>query len=196
MAGSAAGQEVQGVGELSVVAVFGGSFDPPHVAHVLVACWARAAGGVDRVLVIPTFQHAFGKDSVSYDDRRAMAELAFGDLPFVVIDDTERDLGGESRTFHTLQALSEKYPGDSFRLVIGADILTETDRWFRWDDVAAMAPPLVVGRGGYPLPPECPLEMPEVSSTELRRDIAAGKSIAGRVPSPVVTYIETHGLYR
>lgn len=179
-----------------MLAVFGGSFDPPHVAHVLVACWARAAGGADRVLVIPTFEHAFGKKSVPYEHRRKMAELAFADLPFVSIDDTERDLGGESRTFHTLEALAKKNPGASFRLVIGADILTETHRWYRWDDVARLAPPLVVGRGGYPLPPECPLEMPEVSSTDLRRDIAAGTPIRGRVPSPVIAYIETHGLYR
>ena len=181
---------------MSVIAVFGGSFDPPHVAHVLVACWARAAGGVDRVLVIPTYAHAFGKKSVAYEARRTMAKLAFADLPFVAIDDTERDLGGESRTFHTLESLAKRHPGDSFRLVIGADILAETDRWYRWDDVARLAPPLVVGRGGYPLPPECPLEMPEVSSTQLREDIAAGVSITGRVPSPVIDYIEAHGLYR
>ena len=181
---------------MSVLAVFGGSFDPPHVAHVLVACWARTAGGVDRVLVVPTYQHAFGKQSVAYEDRREMARLAFADLPFVTIDDTERTLGGESRTFHTLNALAEAYPDDTFRLVIGADILADTDRWYRWDEVARLAPPLVVGRGGYPLPPECPLEMPEVSSTELRADIAAGRSIAGRVPRPVLEYIEARGLYR
>lgn len=178
------------------MAVFGGSFDPPHVAHVLVACWARAAGGVDRVLVIPTFKHAFGKKSAAYNHRFAMCELAFADLPFVRIDDTERQLGGESRTFHTLEALAKRNPGDSFRLVIGADILGDTERWFRWDDVARIAPPLVVGRGGYPLPPECPLEMPEVSSTQLRTDIGEGTSVDGRIPTPVANYIREHGLYR
>lgn len=127
---------------MTTLAVFGGSFDPPHIAHVLVACWARLAAPVDRVLIVPTFQHAFGKQSVPFAHRFRMAELAMAPLRDVEVSDIERELGGESRTFHTLEALSKRYPGASFRLVIGADILNETHKWFRWEEVAAMAPPL------------------------------------------------------
>ncbi len=178
------------------IAVFGGTFDPPHVAHVLVACWAGVAADVDRVLVVPTFQHAFGKRTVSYAHRRAMLTLALSGLRDVGISDIERDLGGESRTFHTLEALRPRHPGARFRLVIGADILQETEHWFRWDDVVEMAPPLVVGRTGYPLPPECPLVMPEVSSTEMRRRLGVGESVVGMVPPVVAAYVREHSLYK
>ncbi|HJL05720.1 MAG TPA: nicotinate (nicotinamide) nucleotide adenylyltransferase [Polyangiaceae bacterium LLY-WYZ-15_(1-7)] len=180
-----------------VVAVFGGSFDPPHVGHVLVACWARVAAAVDEVLVVPTYAHAFGKRSAPYADRRAMLELALEGLRGVRISDVERDLGGESsRTLHTLQALAKRTPGARFRLVIGADILAETHRWHRWEDVAALAPPLVVGRGGYPLPDECPFTMPEISSTEVRRRLQAGERAEGLVPPAVLAYARDRGLYR
>ena len=62
---------------MSVLAVFGGSFDPPHVAHVLVAAWAHATAGADRVLVVPAGAHPFGKKSASFEDRVAMCERAF-----------------------------------------------------------------------------------------------------------------------
>jgi nicotinate-nucleotide adenylyltransferase len=96
---------------------------------------------------------AFGKKSVGYDDRRAMAKIAMADLRNVYISDIERELGGESRTYHTLEALRARHPKAKWRLVIGADILQETERWFRWDDIVRWAPPLVVGRGGFPPPP-------------------------------------------
>lgn len=178
-------------------AVFGGSFDPPHIAHVLVACWATLVDEVDRVLVVPTFAHAFGKRSVSYEHRHAMCGRAMAGVRNVEICDIERRLGGESRTYHTLRALSEERPGARFRLVVGADILEETERWFRWEDVAAMAPPLVVGRGGYPPPPgpHVTIEMPELSSTEIRRRLAAGETTRGMLPIEVRRYVDAHGLY-
>lgn len=181
---------------MSTVALYGGTFDPPHIAHVLVACWAGVAAEVDEVLVVPTFRHAFGKDATPYEHRRRMTELAMRDLRKVTISDIERDLGGESRTYHTLQALRRQRPQAQFRLVIGADILEETHAWYRWDDVAAMAPPLVVGRHGYPLPADCPLAMPEISSTEVRRRLARGEPATGLVPPAVAAYVAAHGLYR
>lgn len=194
------------------VAVYGGSFDPPHIAHVLVAAWALAMGEVDRVLVLPTFSHALGKASgATFEQRMAMCELAFAALRGVAIDPLEQQLGAPSRTYNTLLALRDRDPRATFRLVIGADILEETHRWYRWEDIAELAPPLVVGRGGYtaagasdegaqgePPRPREPAEllvMPEVSSTRVRAAIARGASVDAWVPAAVRRYVRQHGLY-
>lgn len=185
------------------VAVYGGSFDPPHVAHVLVACWARVSAGVDRVLVVPTWRHAFDKRSAPYEDRVRMCELAMAPIEGVTVSRIERTLQ-ESRTLLVLEALQEAHPDAALRLVIGTDILPSTPRWHRWDAVAALAPPLLVGRRGYPADEaalaahgleEPPLTMPELSSTEIRRRLKLGEDVSGRVPPTVAAYARERGLY-
>ncbi|MEO0326622.1 MAG: nicotinate-nicotinamide nucleotide adenylyltransferase [Myxococcota bacterium] len=179
------------------LALYGGSFDPPHVAHVLVAAWAKSVAGVDGVLVVPAFAHAFGKRSAPFADRLALCEAAFADLPFVEVSPIESTLAAPSRTWRTLGALARSRPGARFRLVVGADVLAETSRWERWEDVAATAPPLVVGRAGHALPPgPCPVVLPDVSSTELRRRLARGDATEGWLPASVAEVIEARGLYR
>ncbi len=180
---------------MKTIALYGGSFDPPHLAHVLVACWAASVDAIDEVWVVPTFQHAFGKRSAPFEERLAMCRLAFSHLRNVVVSDVEARLGGESRTIFTLEQLRKENPESTYRLVMGADLLEGTSRWLRWDEVAALAPPLVVGRRGYPLPEGCPLEMPEVSSSALRARLAAGQSIDGWVPQKVAAHIEAQKLY-
>jgi len=188
---------------MGAVAVYGGSFDPPHIAHVLVACWARASAGVDRVIVVPTYEHVFDKRSAPYEDRVHMCELAMATLEGVEVSRIERTLQ-ESRTLLVLEALQEANPGADLRLVIGSDILPSTPRWHRWDAVAALAPPLLVGRRGYPVDEaslkahgleEPPLTMPELSSTDIRRRLQSGQSVAGRVPPEVAEYARSRRLY-
>ena len=111
---------------MASVAVFGGSFNPPHVAHVLACVLARKTGGVDRVLVVPTYRHAFAKALAPYERRLAMCELAMGDLPGVEISRAEEELGGESRTLRLLEHLARARPHDTFRLLVGAGLLIKT----------------------------------------------------------------------
>jgi nicotinate-nucleotide adenylyltransferase len=186
------------------IAVYGGSFDPPHVAHVLVACWARSSGDVDRVIVVPTWRHAFEKRSAPYEDRVTMCEMAMAPLEGVEVSRIEREIQ-ESRTLHVLEALQEAEPEARLRLVIGTDILPSTPKWHRWDAVAALAPPLLVGRRGYPADEatlaahglhEPPLTMPELSSTEMRRRLGSGESVEGRVPPAVAEYARARKLYQ
>lgn len=178
------------------IAVFGGSFDPPHVAHTLVAAWAKATGNVDRVLVVPAFAHPFGKKSVDFDHRVAMCKLAMEGFPFAEVSDIEKDVG-DGRTLYTLQALQKKYEHARFRLLVGSDILAGASRWHKWDEIAQIAPPLVVGRSGHEHPeaPEA-LNLPELSSTELRRRLAEGQVTEGRLNGRVSDYIQKHGLYK
>jgi nicotinate-nucleotide adenylyltransferase len=107
----------------------------------------------------------------------------------------EADRGGTSRTLDTLEALTEDFPEASFRLLVGADILKETEHWHRWDRITEIAPPIVVGRGGYDAPRPDTVVLPEVSSTDLRDRLGEGRSVAGLVPHAVDEYIHAHRLY-
>jgi len=187
------------------VAIFGGSFNPPHVAHVLAVAYALSAAPVDEVLVVPVFQHPFSKELAPFEDRLAMCRLAVGWLPRVEVSDVERELGGESRTLRTLEHLAAVNPGWAMRLLVGADVVADLPKWHRFDRVAAIAPPIVLGRGGYASiasggahPIEiAEVTLPQVSSTEVRDALAAGDldAVRWRLPRAVVEYMVERGLY-
>lgn len=178
------------------LAVYGGTFDPPHVGHVLAAAWALSAGGVDRVLVVPTYEHPLGKEpAASFDERCAMCELAMRPLVGVEVSRIEEELGGKSFTLRTLEALAGRLPNVELRLLVGADVLEEVQRWHRWDRVQALARPLVLGRAGYGASGESP-PLPEVSSSDLRERLAAGRSVHGLIPNAVAAFIAERALYR
>ncbi len=149
------------------VGIFGGSFNPPHVGHVLAAAYVLSTAPVDRVLVVPVHQHPFAKDLVAFADRLKMCVRAFSWLPGVRISTIERDLGGESFTLRTLERLAVDNPSWRMRLVVGSDVLPEVDKWHRFDLVERLAPPLVVARSK---PGEATREgaLPDVSSTRVR----------------------------
>lgn len=180
------------------VAVFGGSFNPPHVAHVLAAAYVLSCRELDHLLVIPTFQHPFSKALASFADRIAMCRLAFRDLARVEISSLEEQLGGESRTVRTLEHLQATHPEWQMRLVVGADVVHELDRWWSPERVKQLAPPLVLGRLGVAPPPgyeDAPCVLPEVSSTAIRTAFARGDSPTDLVPSAVIDYARARGLY-
>ena len=178
------------------VAIYGGSFDPPHLGHVLSAAWALSTGEVDEIWVIPTWKHAFGKEhGAAFEERMAMCELAFAPFRGVRLLDIERELGDVSRTLRTLQVLRAKHPSLHFRLMIGADVLQTVDLWHRWEDIVEIAPPLVVGREGYPKPEGCPIAIPDISSTDVREALDHRRDPSGLVPSAVAEHIRAHGLY-
>jgi len=113
------------------------------------------------------------------------------------VSDIERELGGESRTLRTLEALLARQPERKLRLVIGADVLHDRHKWHRWDRVAELAPPIVLGRAGVEHP-EAPLGvLPEVSSTTIRRAYRSGAPgpVEPMVPAAVRGFIAEHRLY-
>ena len=183
------------------VAIFGGSFNPPHLAHQMVCLVALETAEIDEVWMLPTYRHAFGKELAPFDDRVEMCRLAartFGGR--VTVDPIERELAGdgtESRTFHTLTALSTRHPGTAFRLLVGEDILAEKHLWYRWDDVVALAPPIVVGRAGATqAETDAGFDLPAISSTDVRARVARGASAVPLVSRAVSDYIAVRGLYR
>ena len=167
------------------VAVFGGSFNPPHVGHAMVASWLRWTERADEVWLLPTFHHAFDKSLAPFEHRvRACEALASVIGPAVRVETVERELPTPSYTVRTLDALQNRHPTFIFRFVIGADVLPQLPQWREWSRLSAVYDPIVVGRGATSVP-GAPT-FPEVSSTEIRRRISAGEAIDHLVPAPVI----------
>jgi nicotinate-nucleotide adenylyltransferase len=186
--------------------VFGGSFNPPHVAHVLAVTYALSVAAIDAVLVVPVYRHPFSKELAPFEHRLAMCRRALGWLPGVSVSDVERELGGESLTLRTLEHLAATHPSWSMRLLVGSDVLADLPKWHRFDRIAQIAPPLVLGRAGFAVsnvegaPGLTATEalLPKVSSTEVRRALVSGdeEAVRHRVPRAVLEYIREHDLYR
>lgn len=181
-----------------IIVVYGGSFNPPHLAHQMACLAVLETEPVDRILMVPCHRHAFGKELAPFEDRVEMCRRAaalFGGL--VEVSTIESELGEEeNRTYHTLRALRAREPDATFRLLVGADVLGEKDSWYRWDDVVAMAPLIVVGREGVTAGGGQAFRLPAISSTEVRARLARGEGAEPLVPRSVLDYIAERGLYR
>ncbi len=180
------------------VALFGGAFDPPHVGHLLVASYVIATEAIDELWLMPAHKHAFEKKMAPFSERVEMCEILASQFSGrVKVSRVESEVGGEGYTIDTLRFLKGRHPSHAFRLVIGTDILGETDAWKDFEGVERLAPPIVVAREGYPHPrAEGRPAMPAVSSTEVRRRLHAGEDVSHLVPREVRAYIEARGLYR
>jgi nicotinate-nucleotide adenylyltransferase len=176
------------------VALFGGSFNPPHVAHQLVGLYVLETAPVDELWLIPCFVHPFDKALAPFPDRMAMCQRAAAALgPRARVSDVEGRLGGESLTLRTVKALQAEHPGIELSVVIGADLEAEVDSWFGAAELRALVPFIVVGRAGHQ--GGGPLAMPPVSSTEVRERLRGGKSVDALVPRAVLDYIRQRKLY-
>ena len=183
------------------VAILGGSFNPPHVAHLMAAYWVLATQRVSEVWLLPSYRHPFGKELAPFDARARMCELALRDLDStrIKVCIAERELADDplvGKTVRTLEHLISTYPGTRFALVIGSDILGETEKWYQWKRIAELARIIVVGRGGHgDSTPDRPA-LPAISSTVVRERIRRGEDVSLFVPRSVVEFIQSHGLYR
>jgi nicotinate-nucleotide adenylyltransferase len=180
------------------VALLGGSFNPPHAAHLMAAYWALACQPVSEVWLLPAFVHPFGKALAPFEDRVRMCELAARALRGVFVCGAESELEGDplvGKTARILEHLATKHPGVRFSLVVGADVLPDTGKWYRWDRVRELAGLIVVGREGYPAVPGAPT-LPAISSSLVRERLAAGEDVSGLVPHRVLEYVRERGLYR
>jgi nicotinate-nucleotide adenylyltransferase len=185
------------------VALFGGSFNPPHVGHVMVVSWLLAARSAqaEQVWLLPTGSHPFGKTLAPFADRVAMAAAAmsvFGDR--VRVESIEGDREGTTYTIDTVELLRAKHPGVRFSLVVGTDVMHDRPKWKEFDRLVTLVDLLPVRRAGVagsevddPANPS-PL-FPEVSSTDIRQRLVEGKSIDGLVPDRVREIIRSRNLY-
>jgi nicotinate-nucleotide adenylyltransferase len=178
------------------LAVLGGSFNPPHLGHYGMAQVALSSGAVGRVLLVPCAVHVFGKKLASFAHRIEMCRLLVEENPDMGVSDIESRMGSSGRTLDMLRALQSEVPGVSLRLLVGADIWMERHRWYGFEEIEKLAPPLYVARRGVPPVEVETLEAPmEVSSRQIRRMLADGLSPAGVVSPRVLEYIHAHGIY-
>jgi nicotinate-nucleotide adenylyltransferase len=176
------------------VAIFGGSFNPPHVAHQMVALYVLETAAVDELWLVPCFRHPFDKPLEPFEDRLRMCELGVAALgPRARVSDIERSIGGASLTLRTIRRLEALHPQHAFSLVIGGDLVAEVPSWHGAAELQRTVPFIVVGREGTGA--GAGPAMPEVSSTQVREALAGGKSAAGLVPRTVLDYIYRRGLY-
>lgn len=196
--------------------ILGGSFNPIHIGHLILAEQCRQHAELDQVWFLPaaTPPHKKNKDLATGRQRTEMLELALYGNHHFAVSLIELDRGGVSYTVDTLQAIANDLPHAKQFFLMGADSLNEFPTWREPQRILELATPLVARRGGEPplnfdgLAPFCPTErlreiraseapMPllEVSSSNIRDDIAAGRSVRYRVPRAVEQYIATHHLY-
>jgi nicotinate-nucleotide adenylyltransferase len=184
--------------------ILGGTFNPPHLAHLIVAREVREALGLDRVVLIPTSRHPFkGEAAASPLDRAAMVELAVAGDPWLLADRIEVQRGGTSYTVDTLRELSEREPDTEWHLIVGRDNLTDLDSWREAAALPELAHLVVITRGTSPITDLpfrgrsmlVPVPALDISSTEIRERVGAGRSIRYWVPPAVEAYIRHHGLY-
>lgn len=203
------------------IGVFGGSFDPVHVGHLLAAECCREQAGLDRVLFVPaaTPPHKRDRTLAPAEDRLTMLRLATGGHDAFEVDPLELERGGVSWTVDTLAALAASRPGAELRLVLGPDALADLPFWREPERIVALAEPLAVERESLDdvaalaadrrlaavLGPDRlarlvagRVRMPAVGirASAIRERIAAGRSIRYLVPRAVEAYVTTHGLYR
>ena len=187
--------------------MFGGTFDPPHVGHLVTAVNVRHAMQLDQVLLVVAnepWQKLGSRPITPAPDRLAMVEAAVAGVDGLAACDLEITRGGHSYTADTLAELGRRHPGAALFLVLGADAATGLPTWERVDEVRSLASLVVVDRPGGP-PPAVPdgwdwthVEVPrlEVSSTDLRDRVADGRPLDYLLPRDVISCVRERRLYR
>jgi len=189
------------------IGIFGGSFDPIHIGHAIIAQHIISCGAVDRLwfMVSPVNPLKVGKmRQVADTDRLRMVEMVSHPMDGVETSAFEFTMPRPSYTIDTLNALQAKFPDDDFYLVIGGDNWEVFSKWRNSDEILAKYHLLVYPRLGYQvnIPDELKervilVDAPiiELSSTEIRERLAKGQSVRYYVPDEVLGYIERHDLY-
>jgi nicotinate-nucleotide adenylyltransferase len=185
------------------IGILGGTFDPPHVGHLLAATDAFEALSLDRLIFIPAAGQPLKSAIVaSPADRLAMVRALVGDDPRFAVDPIEIERGGLSFTVETLRALHDRWKSDAalaLVLLLGADAAATLPQWREPDEVTRLAEVAVLTRGERytaSVGRAISTRTVDVSSTEIRARVSAGLSIRGFVPEPVAAYIEGRRLYR
>lgn len=187
------------------IALFGGSFDPPHQGHQFITQQLLAHKIVDQVWFVPVKHHPFQKSMTDANERVAMLEEIVQklDTTAVRIERYEVDHPETSYSWDTLNALSAKYSEHTFSWVIGSDNLASFGQWHKYQELLQKFPVFVYPRQGFPTQPLYPgmiflAKFPEitVSATDIRQKVQKGESIKGLVTPEVEDYIHDRQLYR
>lgn len=190
------------------IGIFGGTFDPIHVGHLIAAVNARHALDLDRVILVVAnvpWQKAGIRVVTSAEERFELVTAAVGDVPGLEAGRQEIDRGGESYTAETLQDLHDTHPDAELFLVVGWDVAGELQSWERLDDLKRLATLVIVNRPGAGRPrgldgdgwrvEEVTVPNIEMSSTDLRARAVDGRPLDYLIPEAAVQFIRSRGLY-
>lgn len=188
-----------------MIGILGGSFDPVHNGHIMMANYAKQHLSLSEVLFIPCKIHAFAKHFQTTEEQRlAMLNLALQDYPQFKIDERELHNQKTSYMYDTVTSLQRDYPNQEFALLLGADVASEFTEWYEWKKLLEKVTLVIFQRK------DKIVELPErannkiiyltnpvlnISSTEIRHKVAAGESVANLLPDTVLKYIQTEKLY-
>jgi len=193
------------------IGIFGGAFDPPHLAHLALAKTALAEMALDELRIVPTGQAWHKTRTLSPAPHRlAMAQLAFADLPQVLIDPIETLRTGPSYTVDTLREFKARWPDADLFLILGEDQARSLTSWHNWQEIFQLAiicvaeranPAGVTAQSGLEKAYESrlrrlPMPALALSATDIRARFAAHQSVVGLVFEPVARYIDHHHLYQ
>ena len=189
------------------IGLFGGTFDPPHTAHVALATLALRELALDELRWIPAgepWQKARIITPAAH--REAMVRLAMGEEPRFALERCEILRRGPSYTLDTVRAMQAAEPGALWFLIIGQDQYAGLHTWRDWRELLGLVTLAVANRPGPPQAPHAdvlafshravPLPMLDIASTDIRARVAAGQDISSLVPDGVARYIEAHHLYQ
>jgi nicotinate-nucleotide adenylyltransferase len=187
------------------IGLLGGSFDPPHIGHLLAASDAYEGLRLDRLVFIPAAVQPLKIDRAAAraEQRLAMTRMLMDSDPRFDVDSIEIDRGGLSYTVETLTALRSRWPSAELFWLVGADIVPSFAQWREPERIVELAAVVVLQRAGETSGIGTPAGMQclatrriDVSSTEIRQRVREGKSVRGFVPDAVAEYIAAERLYR
>lgn len=187
------------------IGLLGGTFDPPHTGHLLLALDALDHLALDRLILVPAARQPLkqGVAMTPPERRLAMVEALAAADPRLSVDGSEVARGGLSYTVDTVRALTAAHPDAEFVLLMGADTAATLPQWRDVGALSLLVQVAVAGRGTEPVQLPAgfraqpfPMRRVDISATEIRARVGAGRSIRGFVPDAVADYIAAHGLYR
>lgn len=184
------------------VGILGGTYNPPHIGHLIIANEVKHALKLDEVRLMPTAMppHKAADEAVTKEQRLEMVKLAVEGSAGLAVSSFEVDRGGVSYTFDTMTSLVEAEPDTTFYFIIGGDMIDQLDTWHRIDELVELITFVGVNRPGWKSEADYPLQLidiPEIdlSSTLLRHRFAKGGSVAFLLPAQVEAFIREEGLY-
>ena len=186
------------------IGILGGTFNPIHIGHLILAEEAREKLNLDKIIFVPTFlpPHKDNSDIVPARDRLAMVKLAIKGNRYFSVSDIEIKRDGRSYTIDTLKEFKKKYGQDELYFIIGSDLLKYLDEWKDLDEINKLVKFVVVTRPGYPLEKipsyikTMAIRAVDVSAFQIRKCIKDNKSFGYLVPDSVYSYIIKNKLYK
>jgi len=186
------------------IGILGGTFNPIHAGHLILAEEAREKLSLDKVIFVPAFMppHKDAPDIAPAADRLDMVKLALKDNKHLLVSDTEIKRNGRSYTIDTISEFKRAYPNDELYFIIGSDLLTYLNEWKDLDRILKMVNFVAATRPGYPLEnipsyiKTIPIRAVDISGFEVRRCVREEKSFRYLVPESVFEYINKKRLYR